>query len=112
MSSYKYKGWDWTELAVGFRICTDKERKSRKEEKLAIAIRDAISKSVDALQNSVASKSRKRAAKLMAESIRKFLKAMLRCNYVEAREMWVGLEKCDDEAVLKYTDVLLGHMWT
>ncbi len=114
MSSYQYKGWDWTELAVGFRICKAKKVSSAgdDEEKLAVAIRKAIDESIDALTDTTASKSRKRAAKLKAESIRRFLRAMIKGKYVEAKPMWIGLEKCDDEAVLKYTHVLLGYMWT
>lgn len=47
----------------------------------------------------------------IAEDIRQYCRAMARDIYGE-RELWRGMAKLDDYSLLKYSHILLEHMWT
>ncbi len=109
---YKYRGCDWSEMAVAFGICPEEGIENADEFVLTGRLRAIFDDATNAISDTASTDNEKRKAHESADSIRRFLRAMAKCRVKDEANLWLGLARCDDYTVLKYAHVLLEYMWT
>ena len=108
---YEFKGNDWTELGIAFGLL---DEDSQDTEENAEKIKEFMSPYVFVFTDSGETQERIDEANEVAEICAKFLKALIKALNPGSGEvpLWEGLLQCHKDTMIKYTCVLLEHMWS
>jgi len=110
LKGYRFKGRDWSELAVAFGKTNIKSLDNEPEEKTAAKIHSVLSEGMYVAET--ANKAKKDEVKKIARICRRFLHVLAKKVPKHEAPLWEGLVKCEDWTLLKYCSVLLKSMWS
>ena len=99
---YRFKGWDWQELAEAFEIdLIDLDEDS-----------DANVSLVTEFLFDVLNRQNKKEMKAIVKTIKRFLKQLIKQGHTYCGPLWKGLTEIkSDYVIIQMTIPLLGYMW-